>query len=94
MHQQPKTSIAVAFALILLGAVMLCHCWFIFALAALFAAHATWKSKGIFRAFSAGLLVLCVAAAYFDSQNELSVHERAREAVRKSEENQKYQNEK
>ena len=91
MHQQPKTSIAASIGLVFLGAIMLCHCWFIFALAGLFAAHATWKAKGLLRVLSAFLLCFCVAAAYFDSHNEQNLHERAREAVRKSEERKENQ---
>jgi hypothetical protein len=81
-HKQPWTSLAVSAVLgFVLGPGMQCHCWEVYALAALFALYATLKAKGLFRMFSALILVWCLFALYSDYQGKLRVRQHeAREA--------------
>ncbi len=81
-HKQPRISLAVSVVLgFVLGPGMQCHCWGFYALAALFALYATLKAKGLFRMFSALVLVWCLFALYSDYQGKLRVRQHeAREA--------------
>jgi hypothetical protein len=79
----------VSILLILLSSVLLCSCPIITGLAGVFAIVAVILTSGIKRLISVLLVLAGFSAAYFDYRNEGSLHERAREAVRRADERAK-----
>jgi hypothetical protein len=82
-------AMTVSILLILLSSVLLCYCPIITALAGIFAIVAVILTSRIKRLISVFLVLAGFASAYFGYRNEGSLHERAREAVRRAEERAK-----
>jgi hypothetical protein len=79
-------AMTVSILLILLSSILLCSCPIITASAGAFAIVAVILTSRIKRIISVFLVIAGFSAAYFDYENEGSIQERAREAVRQAEE--------